>query len=97
MTNELIKVLDSWIDYKYRERNYYDGKSPTTKFTPKIDDNDLLFSMREDTKFQSIYNLLQVEFYNLLKNLGLDARHDNRRHLITFKTFRDFVKKSNLK
>lgn len=92
MTNELIQVLNTWIAHKYRERNQYDGKSPTVKITPKRDDNRLLFSIHQDSTVHSIHNILQSDFYKLLKDLNLDGRHDDQRHLITFKTFRDFVK-----
>lgn len=103
MTEELTQVMKEWKEYKFRERNRFerDPKSnirstkPTRDYVPKEDDNDLLFSIHEKkhpNRSNSIYHVINRDFQQLMKSLGLEKRRDgDNRRLITLKTFRDFV------
>lgn len=99
MTQELIETLKIWLDYKYRERNRVsinngngNNKTITEKITPAKNGDDLLFSGYEDSKINSMYVTITSDFHKLLKDVELDQRHEDRRHHITLKSFRAFVR-----
>lgn len=104
MTEELTQVMREWLEYKFRQRNRFEiidpesnerSTSPTRDYVPKRDDNDLLFSIHEKkhpNRSNSIYHVINRDFQQLMKSLGLEKRRDgDNRRLITLKTFRDFV------
>lgn len=99
MTQELVEQLKSWIEYKYRSRNQVtilpngsNNKTKTTLRTPDRNENDYLFSVYTGSTPEGMYFDLAREFHKLLKDVGLDKRHEDGRHLIVLKSFRDFVK-----
>lgn len=103
MTEELVQVMKEWLEYKFRERNRFEldpesnerSSKPTRDYIPKRDENDLLFSIHEKkhpNRSNSIYHVINRDFQQLMKSLGLEKRRDgDNRRLITLKTFRDFV------
>lgn len=102
LTRELVEQLRIWLQHKYRtrnkvDRNYMDGKSKTkTKtysYTPESNEDDLLFSVRNNEGNPSnMYTGIIFYFTELLKSLHLDQRYDDGRHKMTLHRFRDFVK-----
>src|SRR5215469_3190976 len=83
ISDEATKRLRDWIDWRYRNNR------PTTK-SP----DDLVFhqwNLSEKPNPQTLYSHVAKEFARLLDAAGFTERK-GRRHKITLKTFRDFVK-----
>jgi integrase len=101
LTEELIKQLQDYLDYKYRRRVKYSrtGELPRV-IIPERKDTDLVFasyfydSKEENLGITYIYNTLLIRFdktLNLL-NVSYENNSTKRRHKITFHSFRRFVK-----
>jgi len=109
MTKELTQYLQQWIEFKHRTRKItrYDkdtgynknkNKTNTEKRTPKINNEELLFSVRDkqtDT-LEGIYNNLLTMFEGVLDRLGGKYAEfedsTKKRRKFTLHSFRRFVK-----
>lgn len=103
LTDELVKTLKAYLQWKYRERRTkYDhdaNKRYHEKFVPDQSRDDLLFQPYhhagvESTAIKNLYVDLSVRLVRVLERLGMAEReeHNSRRHKITFHSFRRFVK-----
>jgi integrase len=90
ISDEATTYLKQWLDSKYREdRMLKIGKRTTSAPMP----DDLVFSPFVSLNPESMYQKLTLEFRKLLEVVGLDARKENSlRGVVTFHTFRRFVK-----
>ena len=57
LTKEMTDQFKKWLDYKYRRRRICKRDSITGKLideyrTPKMDNNNLIFSIREETRIR---------------------------------------------
>lgn len=102
LTDELVRQLKSWIEFKYRKRrvcyqNRESGKSVSEYRIPKKIDSDLVFAARTTkNKIESrgiYYNLCRI-FEKTLDRMGKGEREDGneRRRQITLHSLRRFVK-----
>ena len=87
LTNEAVKQLSSWLDYKYRTRrvcytttNINDSKAKrtTTEYrTPTKNHNDLVFTVHQNLQhIQNIYTDLCAGFDKTLDRIGMGTREE---------------------
>ena len=107
LTQETVKQLKNWLEFKYRTRRvcYYDkntGKSKWDYRSPIKNNKDLMFSVNPSTKGYSIvsppslYAEVREVFSKTLDRIGRGEREDlhgiNVRRKITLHSFRRYVK-----
>jgi integrase len=106
LTDELTNQLQLWRDYKYRTRvinirdkkeNGKEYKYRYRKYTPEVNKEALLFSMRHsvEVSISGLYTDLLLMFEKTLKRLGgkfAQYEYSKKRMKITFHSFRRFVK-----
>jgi integrase len=90
LTNEAVKQLSSWLDYKYRTRrvcyttNINDSKAKrtTTEYrTPTKNHNDLVFTVHQNLQhIQNIYTDLCAGFDKTLDRIGMGTREESSSH-----------------
>lgn len=90
LTNEVVKQLSSWLDYKYRTRrvcyttNINDSKEKrtTTEYrTPTKNHNDLVFTVHQNLQhIENIYTDLCAGFDKTLDRIGMDTREESTSH-----------------
>jgi integrase len=80
ISDEATQYLKQWLDWKYRERC--------------LNPDDLVFNVSNvDSKPETLYIKLEIEFTKVLKIAGLDDRKEGmRRRKITLHSLRRFVK-----
>jgi integrase len=80
ISDEATQYLKQWLDWKYRKR----GLNP----------DDLVFNVYNvESKPETLYLKLEIEFTKVLKVAGLDERKEGmRRRKITLHSLRRFVK-----
>ena len=84
LTQETVRQLHNWLQYKYRERriSYYDKDSRNSvseKRTPVRGHDDLIFSVRNSKNYQrisstSMYSEMALAFSKNLDRMGLGER-----------------------
>ncbi|MGB9168905.1 MAG: hypothetical protein WCB31_08260 [Nitrososphaeraceae archaeon] len=112
MSKEMVEQFKKWLVYKYRtrricKRDIKTGQSIDEYRTPEKNDNDLIFSVRNDTvnsgtksnrsprsKPQNQYYYIVTIFQKTLDRIGAGSReeYNENRRKITLHTFRRFVK-----
>jgi integrase len=101
LTQEVVRQILSWLEYKYRTRRRCSkdektGKTDIEYKTIRKNDHDLLFSVnRTNSDVRWLYNQLAVNFGKTLDRMGKGNRkevnHGKRRH-ITLHSMRRWVK-----
>jgi integrase len=84
LTEEMVKQLTTWLDYKYRTRRvcYIDkdsGKTVTEYRAPKKHSDDLVFAVIIGTGYPALHNLyteLVTAFDKTLDRIGMDTREE---------------------
>ena len=84
LTEEMVKQLTTWLDYKYRTRRvcYIDkdsGKTVTEYRAPKKHPDDLVFAVIIGTGYPALHNLyteLVTAFDKTLDRIGMDTREE---------------------
>ena len=102
LTKEATNLLKSWLKYKYRNhRSSYknkDGISIYEYIRPIRKSEDLIFAIYHNHKQarpkpENMYFDFSLQFANTLDRIGYGEREDNnKRHKITFHSFRRWVK-----
>lgn len=101
LTDEIVRQLKLWLEYKYRTRRVCrpdreNGKFITEYRTPERNRSDLVFAVYQNTKTPNpkcIYNDFRTSFAKTLDRIGKGDREDNeRRRKITLHTLRRYVK-----
>ena len=91
ISDEAARHLKIWIDWKYRDRQA-ENKRLTNRIRNK---DDLIFSNISAKDPFGLYFKLLTAFQKVLKNAGFTQRKEEgvqKRHKITFHSFRRFVK-----
>jgi integrase len=103
LTDEAADSLKYWITYKYRTRRIIHSNHKTETVTPKKNDDDLVFAVREGFVGDYLYFDLERQFCKLLDRIKMDQKehfipnpkakfkHKERR-IYTLNSFRRFVK-----
>jgi integrase len=84
LTEEMVKQLRTWLDYRYRTRRvcHIDKnieKTVTEHRTPKENPDDLVFAVNKHTGYpslRSLYSNLLVSFDKTLDRIGMDTREE---------------------
>ena len=112
LTKEMTDQFKKWLDYKYRRRRICKRDSGTGKLideyrTPEMDNNNLIFSIREETpirktistrsprsKPQNHYYYIVTLFQKTIDRIGMGSREESNtsRRKITLHSLRRFVK-----
>lgn len=102
LTQELVRQLNLWIEYKYRTRTItrFDkicNKTYVEKHTPKINNELLLFSTKyqADPTVHGLYNNMLLMFENTMDRLGgkyAEFEPSKKRRKFTLHSFRRWVK-----
>lgn len=99
LTEEVVKQLEAWLDYKYRTKRVQSFDKSTNRWfneytALKREDDDLVFAaLKTMPKANSLYIQLCKDFDKTLDRIGMGSREEsNRRRLITLHSFRRFVK-----
>jgi integrase len=100
LTGELVRQLEKYLTWKYRERRtkYEAGKPSYGKYKPESDREDYVFIPyhhgAELPDIESVYIDLNYRFTRMLDRIGRGEYEDNNPHRrkITFHSFRRFVK-----
>jgi integrase len=101
LTEEMAAQLDTWLNYKYRERkikslNRTTGKWETRVLKPVKSDTDYVFMQYYDKKTISPnpkrnYSSIRSRFAEILKKLKIPMDKSGKRHKITFHSLRRFA------
>ena len=101
LTQELIRQLSLWLEYKHRTRRICfkgenNGKTRIEYKTLARNDHDLLFAVNQDNpNIKWLYNQFAVSFGKTLDRMGMGDREEvgrGRRRRITLHSMRRFVK-----
>jgi len=101
LTQELIRQLSLWLEYKHRTRRICfkgenNGKTRIEYKTLARNDHDLLFAVNQDNpNIKWLYNQFAVSFGKTLDRIGMGDREEvgrGRRRRITLHSMRRFVK-----
>jgi integrase len=88
LTNEMVKQMKTWLEYKYRTRRicYFDkdiGKTKCEYRTPTKNNRHLIFSVNQlsqgDPSLQSLYVIMSNAFAKTLDRMGKGEREDDQR------------------
>jgi integrase len=91
ISDEAARHLKAWIDWKYRDR-HAQNKRVNNRVRNK---DDLIFSNISAKDPFALYFKMLVEFQKVLESAGFTQRKEDgvqKRHKITFHSFRRFVK-----
>jgi integrase len=101
LTQELIRQLSLWLEYKHRTRRICfkgenNGKTRIEYKTLARNDHDLLFAVNQDNpNIKWLYNQFAVSFGKTLDRMGMGDREEvgrGRRRRITLHSMRRWVK-----
>jgi integrase len=101
LTQELIRQLSLWLEYKHRTRRIClkgkeNEKTQVEYRTLRRNDRDLLFAVNQDNpNIKWLYNQFAVSFGKTLDRMGMGDREEvdhGRRRRITLHSMRRFVK-----
>jgi integrase len=88
LTNEVVKQMKTWLEYKYRTRRicYFDknvGKTKCEYRTPAKNNKHLIFSVNQlsqgDPSLESMYVIMSNAFAKTLDRMGKGEREDDPR------------------
>jgi integrase len=103
LTQEMVKQLKSWLDFKYRERtikHYYDKNTRRIVYKvlhlkPVRSPDDYVFMPYHHyelkTTVEYAYKNLRSRFGELMQRMNIKFRHDGKRREVSLHSFRHFV------